>query len=186
MRALTLKPHWAHAVAHLGKRCENRKTRIPPYLLGHRIAIHAGADLPGTWTHELWKAAPPTGAKGGGKGFTMKSTRGRHARNEIQAHVGDGFIQTGPWVPIATRAIVAVAVLAGSESDAAFESTQVAPQWTLWPRKTWIGWADPASPFRWCLADVVTLSEPVACERGQLGLWNLPDDLAAQVAAATP
>lgn len=53
MRALTLRPHWAHAVTHLGKRVENRTRRIPAALVGRRVAIHAGATLPAWWPREL-------------------------------------------------------------------------------------------------------------------------------------
>ncbi len=45
MRALTLWQPWAHAVAHLGKRLENRNWPPPPSLLGQRFAIHAGLSL---------------------------------------------------------------------------------------------------------------------------------------------
>lgn len=41
MRAITLRRPWAGAVAHLGKRIENR-SRPCPGLVGERIAIHAG------------------------------------------------------------------------------------------------------------------------------------------------
>jgi len=58
MRALTLKPHWAHAVAHLGKRCEARSWPIPEALAGQRIAIHAGATLPKGWESDLLNAHP--------------------------------------------------------------------------------------------------------------------------------
>lgn len=47
LRALTLWPEWAWAITHLGKRCENRSWAPPRYLLGHRIAIHAGKSLGG-------------------------------------------------------------------------------------------------------------------------------------------
>lgn len=44
MQALTLRPHWAYAVAHLGKDIENRSWPLPAELHGQRIAIHAGAQ----------------------------------------------------------------------------------------------------------------------------------------------
>lgn len=61
-RAYTLKPHWAHAIAHLGKRCENRTRPIPRGLVGKRVAIHAGAvsGLPRDWRYEILSANGPT------------------------------------------------------------------------------------------------------------------------------
>ena len=47
MRALTLKQPWAWAVAHAGKRVENRTWRPPAALIGQRIAIHAGVAYDG-------------------------------------------------------------------------------------------------------------------------------------------
>ena len=52
-RAYTLKPHWAHAIAHSGKRCENRKGPIPKALQGKRVAIHAGAANGRHWFQDL-------------------------------------------------------------------------------------------------------------------------------------
>lgn len=52
MRAVTLRRPWAGAVAHLGKRIENR-SRPCPGLVGERIAIHAGKGHDGevaVWT----------------------------------------------------------------------------------------------------------------------------------------
>lgn len=43
MKALTLHQPWAYAVAHLGKRIENRKWLPPPVVRHSRIAIHAAA-----------------------------------------------------------------------------------------------------------------------------------------------
>lgn len=45
--AITLWPEWAHAVAHLGKDVENRCWPPPRWLVGKRIAIHAGAHVGG-------------------------------------------------------------------------------------------------------------------------------------------
>lgn len=45
MRALTLYQPWAHAVAHLGKRIENRPWRPWASIVGTRIAIHAAAKV---------------------------------------------------------------------------------------------------------------------------------------------
>jgi len=45
MRALTLIQPWSFAVAHLGKPIENRTWAPPDWLLGQRIAIHAGKKV---------------------------------------------------------------------------------------------------------------------------------------------
>lgn len=42
LRALTLHRPWAWAVAHAGKRLENRSWAPPGWALGKRLAIHAG------------------------------------------------------------------------------------------------------------------------------------------------
>ncbi len=47
MRALTLWPEQAFAVAYLGKDRENRKQRPPRTIVGQWLAIHAGAHIGG-------------------------------------------------------------------------------------------------------------------------------------------
>jgi hypothetical protein len=42
MRALTLWQPWAWAISHGGKRIENRGWKPPRWIIGERIAIHAG------------------------------------------------------------------------------------------------------------------------------------------------
>lgn len=42
MKALTLWQPWAWAIAHAGKDVENRTWAPPAYMIGERIAIHAG------------------------------------------------------------------------------------------------------------------------------------------------
>ena len=144
MRALTLKPHWAHGVAHLGKRIENRSRRIPRHLVGSRIAIHAGASLPAAWFAKLWQA-----------GGTYPEEPG--STNTLMA------------AQVVTRSIVATAVLSGNV---------LASTWNGPPER----WADPAATWWWILADVRTLGTPVHCQRGQLGLWTLPSEVAEQLA----
>lgn len=50
----------------------------------------------------------------------------------------------------------------------------------------WAGWRRPDRPFQaywhWTFADPVALDEPIPM-RGRQGLWNLPDDALAEVAA---
>lgn len=44
MKALTIWQPWADAIAHGTKRVENRSWPAPAFLVGNRIAIHAGAS----------------------------------------------------------------------------------------------------------------------------------------------
>ena len=45
MKAITLIQPWSWAVAHGGKRVENRSWFPPKAMLGQRVAIHAGGKL---------------------------------------------------------------------------------------------------------------------------------------------
>jgi hypothetical protein len=45
MKALTLWQPWSWAIAHAGKRIENREWQPPRSIIGQRIAIHAGKTL---------------------------------------------------------------------------------------------------------------------------------------------
>ena len=62
MRALTLRPPAAYAVAHLGKLTENRTWRPPRTLLGKHLAIHAAARPTGDDAHMAARIAARTGA----------------------------------------------------------------------------------------------------------------------------
>lgn len=41
--AITIKPHWAYAIFHLGKDIENRTWALPEKYEGQRVWIHSGA-----------------------------------------------------------------------------------------------------------------------------------------------
>lgn len=45
MRAITLHQPWSWAIAHAGKRIENREWGPPSWIIGQKIAIHAGKKL---------------------------------------------------------------------------------------------------------------------------------------------
>lgn len=45
MRAITLHQPWSWAIAHAGKRIENRDWGPPSWIIGKKIAIHAGKKL---------------------------------------------------------------------------------------------------------------------------------------------
>jgi len=52
-RALTLHQPWAWAIARLGKDIENRIWRPPPWLIGQRVAIHAGKRWDPGWSPDI-------------------------------------------------------------------------------------------------------------------------------------
>ena len=104
--ALTLWPEWAYAIAHLGKDVENRSWRPPAWLIGRRLAIHAGADL-------------------GGR-------PGRMARLEAQANLLCALGREPPvGVQIATRRIVAVVTVGEPTRDS--QSPWAVPGEWHWP-----------------------------------------------------
>ena len=149
-RALTLLPHWAHAVAHLGKRIENRKRPIPPALIGQRVAIHAGAALPRNWPGIVRDWRP------------WLETR----------HVQAWGLTVRETFPITTRAIVATAVIRphdpqpggwrlSADAGDLHRQPQIPP------------WADVTASDWWALDEVIALPDPVLVPRGQLGLWRL-------------
>lgn len=53
LRALTVWQPWAHCIAHLGKRIENRGWRPWAEMIGQVIAIHAAARVDFIEEHEL-------------------------------------------------------------------------------------------------------------------------------------
>lgn len=174
-RAVTLHPHWVHAVAHLGKRIENRNRPIPPALVGQRVAIHAGATLPrrlvqwGPRLEEQWIRDLATGSCGG----TLLVSCGVLA--------GAGPVTSADYGPprrIVTRAIVATAVLAG-EVELTVDDRIDGKHGYGWP-----AWYLPEYRHHWRLADVLTLAQPVPVRRGQLGLWRLDAATVDAVGAA--
>ena len=62
MKALTVIQPWAWAIAHAGKRVENRTWGPPRDVIGQRIAIHAGRRLDDraiAWMRKLMEAMRP-------------------------------------------------------------------------------------------------------------------------------
>lgn len=156
MMALTLWPEWATAVAHLGKRCENRDWKPPSYAIGARIAIHAGKFIGG-------RPGRPAAAEG-------MDAVWRNAPDEVGTlglitHHGEpAFALGGRTIPVVTSAIVATVRLVGADLE---------------ERTPW----DVPGAWHWRLEDVRTLAEPVAC-RGAQGLWEVPRDIVERVNAA--
>lgn len=179
MRALTCYPHWAHAICWLGKPIENRGRPIPRALVGERIAIHAGATLDCVSgvreVRGLTRAAPRWALDLADHWPTEKIEPFR-----VLPHV---WGEDGVMRPIATRSIVATAIVRPHEPDCGGWHLSFAPRLGQ-PNPTPPPWADPTAAFWWALSDVQRLVVPVPVRRGQLGLWRLPDDEAAAVDAA--
>jgi hypothetical protein len=153
-RAYTLKPHWAHAIAHLGKRCENRNTPIPKGLVGTRIAIHAGASMLGDgWLGDLLPFY------GNAEHLWMHDAR-----------------QGRPWArgAVSYSAFVATGVLAASVDWE--DQDGDAPAWTRWGMRSHRWW--------WRLDGVLPLAQPVPVVRGSQGPWRLTPEQVEAINAA--
>jgi len=162
MKAITLWPEWAHAVAHLGKPIENRDWRYSTALIGERIAIHAGASIGGRKGNVALDEAI--------NAVTMAS---QDADWEHDWQTDDGYMLTAAnlWrgedsvridAFIPTGAIVATAVL-GQPLDRRLNRMTVP-------------WGNPDALWWWPLLDVVPLDRPVPA-KGKLGLWDFDETL---------
>lgn len=151
--AITLWPEWAWAICFLDKRVENRDWHPPRHLIGRRLAIHAGAHVGGR-----------KGAVARGEGIdalarmasfanwkqTTDADNWGHA--DFLYCVRGGVTKDTAEHPIVTSAIVAVATLAGADTE---------------DRTPW----DVPGCWHWRLDDVVVL-DPPAPMRGAQGLWT--------------
>lgn len=155
MRALTLYPHWAHAVLYHGKRVENRSRPIPKALVGKRVVLHAGVCPRVGWWEEVVSAA--------GGAVSMADRPHEVARRDVCGI-------DGPWGQwgglLQCRALVGTAVLVPMAA----------------PREG-VAWGDPSARFWWGLCDVQALPNAVYRRRGQLGLWTVPSHQVAAVEA---
>lgn len=153
MKAITLKAHWAWAVAHAGKDVENRKTRCPS-LLGERVAIHAGVDP------------------------TTQEARAREAGDLDWCWTHAAVFGRPRQLPYGC--IVAVATIVGwvegrtvvSAPD--YEAEAVCHDGT---ESVWF-----SGTIGWLLYDVQTLAEPVPA-RGKQGIWTVDADVEARILA---
>jgi hypothetical protein len=172
MKALTLRHPWAFAIAHLGKRIENRDWDARtadlmglPQLMGETIAIHGGTapqrpKRAGHWSQlaetNLWRqhCEDLQGVHRILGGELPDSAAQYLARRGVAALTPEAFILPG---------VVAVATVA----DVDVHSTD--------------RWAVPGL-LHIHLTNVITLPEPVQCS-GKQGFWDLGDDLTAIVQA---
>lgn len=137
MRALTLWPEWAWAVAHLGKDVENRGWAPPFYILGQRIAIHAGRHVGGK---------PGAAAYRAGTDCVRAAAM---AAGLDPSPLADWLNRLHRELCEATSAVVAVAHVGYNPAI---------PSPSLW--------AEPGQRH-WRLAEVVTLLQPVPCRGAQ-------------------
>ena len=142
-RALTLWPEWAYAIAHLGKRVENRTWEPPASLIGQRIAIHAGKHVGG-------RAGAPAMFEGACALIDTAEAAG--VVGVIQNAVGRKSISARQLSEIVTAsAIVATARLVGFDRE----------QRTPW---------DVPGMIHWRLEDVLLVDPVIPCS-GRQGLW---------------
>jgi hypothetical protein len=156
MPCLTLWPEWAHAVAHLGKRIENRGQKPWSTILGKRIGIHAGAYIGGR------KGCPATYEGINAMGDTANRAGLRIGWSVPERAVSDP-VPNALLRPVVCGAIICTAVVARGERNK--HHTGWAPPFNPPP------WGSPDSPWWWHLADVEVLAEPVPC-KGKQGLWR--------------
>lgn len=135
--ALTLHAPWAFAVAHLGKRIENRTWVPPARLVGQRLAIHAGvAETEAEWGAVYAAASKPP----------LLGLRPLPARGAVVA-----VVTVAGWVN-------EIGSLETTLESPSYEHVKAA---AVTPGPWFIG------PIGWVLTDVVTLPEPVPCKGRQ-------------------
>jgi hypothetical protein len=137
MRALTLWPEWAWAIAHLGKDVENRIWAPPSWLIGQTLAIHAGKNV---------------GGKPGCKSYHLGTTLVR----ETAISAGLDPSPLAEWVNKLHRELcnATSAVVAVARVEAECERCEPS-RWSVEGQR------------HWRLHDVVALREPVRCRGAQ-------------------
>lgn len=151
-RALTLRPHWAHSVSHLGKWVENR-SMAPAHLLGRRIAIHAGAR------DSQWSAQDAREAAALGLNLAHCQTSAIIATARVFAFVhGEGQVIDVCPDPIEVEEPANLARVI-AELRVRAERAVTSPWWR--------------GPIGWCLDQTIALQSPVRCS-GALSAWRMP------------
>lgn len=166
MKALTLWPEWAWAIAHLTKRVENRGWHPHGALpVGETFAIHAGKNIGG----RPGRASLVEGIDGllhmaARAGLTVQHVPGTGACfMGAEAELGRRPLLSFDTSEIVSSAVIAVVTLTGVDS---VDST---------------GWDVPGE-WHWRFTNVRRLASPVAC-KGAQGLWPLPPDVERAVQA---
>jgi hypothetical protein len=193
MYAITIKPHWAWAILHAGKRVENRDF-LPPALVGQRVALHAGRPLGGATAEAralralaaflaragypaaaVWlKGQRPTlwwtseSAREDGPSLVEAARIAAMAASEKKA--GEVFSAT----PVTADHFLTSCVVA--TADVLPYSTRIQGHeeiWRHWHRQG--AWLIPGCKAPWALCNVKFLAEPVPCA-GQQGVWQWRGD----------
>ncbi len=156
MYALTLWPEWLPAFTHMGKRVENRTWMPPSWLLGQRIALHAGKQIGGGKRAAGIRWLGETATHAGWMVFTDGLDMSFVRLPGLPPGVGpEGFTHAH----IHLGAVVATAELYGVSRVAHLKSTAAYSPWAI------------LGSVHWLLRDVVVLPKPVPM-RGRQGLWK--------------
>lgn len=163
MKALTLWQPWSWAIAHAGKRVENRTWAPPASVIGQRVAMHAGLRLDKSAVKALCFESKTANAHG----LDMLAQAGGLARGAVEsvATLLGYVMRDGEAV---WRKADGSLVEDDCDKHLRFHDARRS--------KWWIG------PIGWVLADVTPLPKPVPC-KGAQGLWTLPEDVESAVLA---
>lgn len=161
MKAMTLHQPWSWAIAHAGKRVENRTWAPPASIIGQRVAIHAGLRLDKLALDSVRDAVAA------GRISDAEFVRITAPMNEC---VRSGFVH-GAVESVATIAGAITLDCSCSWGDVDFDGAVEAVE------SAWF-----MGPIGWLLTNVIALPEPVPC-KGAQGLWTLPADVESAVLA---
>ncbi len=164
MRAITVRQPWAWAIIHGGKDVENRSRNIAGGYRGP-VAIHAGLQVADeTDTPERWiaKAVGELARNGQSRTAPMMATDPDTPDHQVHERYG--------W----RGAIIGVVDLVGVHEERPY-----------WSSRTCYCPSDWAEIDCWhlMLRNPRPLATPIPC-RGRLGLWTVPDEIAAQIEVA--
>lgn len=175
MKAITLHPEWAFAVAHLGKRIENRTWKPPESLWLEPFAIHAGKYIGGRPSLEsVTDGLAGLSITARAAGWDVEAGPGNAKAWMYHFHRGDELVHVGSHAyPMTTSAIVGVATLRSILGERVVSVGE--PGVAGWKEVGRYGWHFDYQP----------LPEPIPCG-GKQGLWTLPADIEARVKAAHP
>lgn len=167
MNAITVKPQWAYAFIHLGKRVENRSF-FPESLLGRMIALHAGKHVGGS------PSQPATFR--GFRDLSVCMTREGYLASPVWMKGSEPFLAyvDKDEVEIAKSARIVMADDCPASVVFAVARIGVAHQDE---RDGW--WLD--TEYQWKLDRYWALKKPVPC-KGQQGVWKLPEEVEGAVA----
>jgi hypothetical protein len=140
-----------------GKRIENRTWKPPASIIGQRIAIHGG-KVPVAKAYRVEVAN------------ILNELAHRHGPPKGFMKTGGGFMGIDQFV---TPGIVATVVIDRYVEFGIDDICEQDPWFDKQPGN--IGWV---------LRDVIVLPKPVPC-RGAQGLWNVPDDVLAEIKKAS-